>query len=471
MGEDFERFKQTVEQREQFYETVDIQTIAVATDSEWVNIHTDVFLRPESDAEFQSQSDTTGPVSYYRTQVGFDGFWELFEHMFSEEYPGHQEPIRFLNVNESGADWKELASISRGDIRDFDRAENAYSMRIKTNDESLHSNQNEIDRRLREEDPPYTSVLDYSKNHLGHMSFSWDGSEVQFFAPLYVTMKDSNITEKGNYCLQIETHDSITDLVVSTWARDDGQIIDRDRHESLEIDSSDGPFHVHKLEWTIDGYPDEVSYSAFHPVFNDGEFQMGTQSPHSVLFQVAEFVLGKSPDEFNQLMDQFLTNDGDICKNRDTGLDGFEASVLSLFSLAGLSAYSPEWYSPEADKESLPDIIACTEYGYRILVCECSMVTKETKMRNKIDDVVANADDLKTQFSERSRGDVEVIPVFATPTTNVSKEMLISDEIQPDSIELLTGETLTELRRLAAENKQSDPLLEELFDTVEAPEL
>lgn len=457
MARDVENFRDVVNRRSQFYESIDIQTIAVEQDSNWYNLHTDVHIRPEEPNNLSvSTTELLGPAAYFRNVVSFKHLWELMEEMFTDQYilDGYLTIFPGLSDEEGDQHWKE--NIYRAHYREYDRADDAYGILIQSNADDPLPDKTEFQEKLRKLDPPYYDINDLCREYLGHTSYNWSKPQARFFAPLYVKIMDHKITESGNLKLRIQTHDSIQNPVVSTWARKDHEIIDRERHTPIETQSLDGSFHQFEINWEIKGNPTDVSTSMFHSVFD--QIEDSTRLSSSVPMIALETVLGKTSEELSNDFDQILrTPDKETLNNIDFA-DDFEATVITLFNLVGFSAYSPEWYDYKTSKGSLPDMLAYSPADSTLVVCECTLADTDNKVKIKANDALASTRQIEDKFDEIDLIDPIVIPVCATPTNTVSSVIL------PKDVEILTGPKLQAIRQQAKQSNDPKNVLRE-WDT------
>jgi len=264
MAQDIGSFKEIVKQRSQFYESIDIRTVAVKQDFTWYNLHTDAHLRPKSIDELSiSEAEIQGPTAYFREVVSFDKIWDLFDEMFGEKYSGYDEPVVFPGLSVEGGDdhWKE--NIYRAEYWDYDRADEAYGILIQSNTEEPLNDRSDFQDSLRQLDPPFYNVNDLCREHLGHTSYRWTSPQARFFAPLFIRVTEHEITESGNLELKIQAHDSIQDLQISTWAKKDQEFIDREKHTAPETEPIDSHFHKFQINWEIKGNPSMSTPASF----------------------------------------------------------------------------------------------------------------------------------------------------------------------------------------------------------------
>lgn len=454
MPRDIESFKQIVDRRSKFYESIELETLAVEKESTWYNLHTDVHLRPEKPDEISvSKSDIIGPAAYFHDVVSIDELWNLFERMFGEEYSGYDESVVFpgLSLTEGEDHWKE--NIYRGDLSDYNRADGATGIRIQSNIDDPLPNKSQFEERLRQLDPPYYDVNDLCREYLGHTSPKWSKPRTQFFAPLYIQITEQEITESGNFILRIQAHESIQDPVVSTWARKDREIIDRERHTLTEAQTLDGPFHEFKIEWEINGHPTDVSTSIFHSMFE--QIREITRLSSSVPLIALETVLDKTDSELSSDFNQILVTPNEQPMDNVEFADDFEATVITMFNLAGFTTFSPDWYDYLSNKGSLPDLIAYSKEYSVLLVGECTLAVTDDKIKTKIHDALASTHEIEERFDEIDLLDPDIIPLCITPAESVSPVVV------PDEIQLLTGPKLQELRREAQRSSDPENILRE----------
>lgn len=455
MARDIGNFRDVVERRSQFYESADLRTIAVEQESDWYNLHTDVHLRPEKPDQISvSTTEVLGPAAYFRDVVSFDELWTLLPEMFGGEYSGFDEPVVFpgLSADEDGEDyWKE--NIYRANYWDCDRADDAYGILVQSSTEDPLPDRNEFQEKLRQLNPPYYDVDDLCREHLGHTSYRWSSPQTQFFAPLYVKVTEHEITESGDLELKIQTHESIADPVVSTWAKKDREIIDRARHKPAEPQSLGGCFHQFSINWEIEGNPSDVYTSIFHSMFD--QIRESSRLSSSVPVIALETVLGMTDEELSNFFDQILITPDKQTLDKVSFADDFEAAVITLFSLAGFLAFSPDWFDHFANKGSLPDLLAYFPEESVLLVGECTLADSDDKVKTKVNDALASAHQIEDRFDEIDLLDPMVIPVCITPAESVSPVGV------PDDVELLTGPNLQKIKRQAEKSGDAKNVLRE----------
>lgn len=448
MPYDIERFEEVVDRRSQFYESIDIRTISVKQNSKWHNLHTDVYLRPQEPESLLSSTETLEPAAYFRTAIPFDDFRSLFRKMFGKSCSIHDEPVVFpgLLLEEGEKHWKE--NVYRANYLGEVRADDAYGISIQSNTQDPLKRKDEVREELRKCNPPYYDIDDLSKEFIGHTSYRWDNPRARFFAPLYVQITEMEITEKGDLKLSVETHDSIEELKISTWARKNHEIIDRESYYPVTSRSSEGPFGYFDIDWEIDGNPTSISASIFHPSFD--ELRESTKVSSSVPMLALEAVLGMTSEELAAEFDQVLTNPDVETLDNVEFADDFEATVITLFNLSGFATYSPDWFDYKTTKGSLPDVLAFAREANTLVVCECTLETRDAKLKGKAEDALSTAQDVKDHFEELNLRGTTVLSVCATPTDNVSSQIL------PDDVEILTGPRLKKMRQQA--EQRSNPM-------------
>ena len=448
MARDIGSFREIVKQRSQFYESIDIRTVAVKQDSTWYNLHTDAHLRPKPiDEQSISEAEIQGPTAYFREAVSFDKIWDLFDEMFGEEYSGYNEPVVFpgLSVEEGDDHWKE--NIYRAEYWDYDRADEAYGILIQSNTEEPLNDRSDLQDSLRQLDPPFYDVDDLCREYLGHTSYRWTNPQARFFVPLYIRVTEHEITESGNLELKIQAHDSIQDLQISTWAKKDQEFIDREKHTTPEPEPIDSHFHKFQINWEIKGNPSDVYTSIFHSTLD--QIRERSRLSSSVLLIALGTALGKENGELSADFDQMLITPDKQTLDKIEFADDFEATVITVFSLAGFSAFSPDWFDYLTHKGSLPDLLAYDPEPDVLIVGECTLADSDDKIKKKVNDSLAVAHEIEERFEEIDLIDPDIIPVCITPAKSVSSVGI------PDEVELLTGPDLRDIRRQAGES--SDP--------------
>lgn len=454
MARDFETFKDVVVRRSQFYESVDIKTVAVKKDSTWFNLHTDAHLRPETPDELSiSEAEVLGPTAYFREVVSFENLWDLFEEMFGEEYSGYDEPVVFPGLSVEGGDnhWKE--NLYKTNYWDYNRAEDAYGIMVQSNVEDALIDRDNFINELRQLDPPYYDDNDLCQTFFGHTDYKWGQPRSRFFAPLYVQVNEHKLTESGNLELKIQSHDSIQGLTVSTWARKDRKIIDRALHNLTDNHSLEGRFHKFEIDWEIEGNPTDVSTSIFHTAFD--EIRESSRLSSSVPFIALEAVLGKTGGELSKNLEDILITPNKQTLDNVGFADDFEATIITVFSLAGFSAFSPDWYDHLSDIGSLPDLIAYSSELEILLIGECTLADSDDKVKKKVNDALASAHTVKERFEKIDLLNLNVIPVCITPAKAVSPVGI------PDNVELLTGPDLQEIKQEAEQSSDPKNILRE----------
>lgn len=442
-----EKFREIVNRRSPLYESVEIQTVAIEQDSDWYNLHTDVHLCAETPDNLSgADTEILGPAAYFHEVVDFDELWDLIEDIFSNEYVPDEDPIIYSGLStddEEEEHWKE--NVHRAHDSGFERSDKSYGILVQSN--SSLTNKDAFKEEIRKLDPPYYSIRDLCKEYLGHTSHRWSKPWTQFFAPLYVQVTENRITEGGNLKFAVRTPDSIQEPVVSSWAHNKSDIIDRARHQPSNPKQLDGPFVKFEIDWRVDGNPTHVSTSIFHSIF--GEQQKTTRFSYSTPVIALGAVLGVSSKKVSDYFDQIFQEPNKKQLDNAEFSNDFEATVITLFSLAGFSAYSPEWFEHEFNKGALPDMLAFSVKYNTLIVCECTLSPKDNTIREKVDDALASTQAIEERFDEIDRSDPIIIPVCAAPTDTVSPKVL------DDDVEMLTGPVLKEMRETAAET--SDP--------------
>jgi len=197
----------------------------------------------------------------------------------------------------------------------------------------------------------------------------------------------------------------------------------------------------------------DVYTSIFHSTLD--QIRERSRLSSSVLLIALETALGKENGELSADFDQMLITPDKQTLDKIEFADDFEATVITVFSLAGFSAFSPDWFDYLTDKGSLPDLLAYDPELDVLIVGECTLADSDDKVKKKVNDSLAATHEIEERFEEIDLIDPDIIPVCITPAKSVSSVGI------PDEVELLTGPDLQDIRRQAGESSGPNNVLKE----------
>ncbi|MFB6185519.1 MAG: hypothetical protein ABEI86_01455 [Halobacteriaceae archaeon] len=453
MARDFADFESTVNNREQFYDEISIETIAVQIDEEWINVHTDLHLQPEESGKYYNQRDSADSENYFQTAVSFEKFTNLINRMVEGEFEGHEESIQFVGLSNNSEDdsyWR--GNIYNGSFHPrYGDLHNVYQIKIQANENPYTDREQQIEKKLKRSDPPYRNLGDLVKSHLSHTSFKWNKPQIEYFAPLYIQSPNCEIDSEGNFHIEVKSHNSIEDIKASTWATV-GNEKDRKFHGTLNQESREGVFKKHSLTWELERSPEQIYYSLFPSEFDEIQGKYGQAT--SDIYKVLSIILDLNLDKLTDILDRYSTDRNQARDDKARFGNDFEAYVITLFNLGGFTAFSPEWFKDEANIGSLPDVLAFAPSHNSIIICECTTSPRVDELKGKATDAQSAVERVHSEL-DRVPYNLSIVSACATPMEDVTID-------SPEPVSTLTGDRLRRMRELGARNADPSDIVAEL---------